>query len=332
MVVATTMLLALCTPANGAPYKSIWGPLEVGGVTQFPTYERLGVGIYQRSLNWSAVAPVRPHDPADPTDPAYRWPPEIDQAIGAGRGRGIQVSVLLSGAPGWANGGRSAEWAPNDPDDFAQFAAAASQRYPGVRHWMIWGEPSKPERFQPLARATGRRLTRRQRRGPRRYARILDASYAALKEVNSRNLIIGGNTWTAGGVVPLNFIRAMRLPGGRRPRMDLYGHNPFTARYPTFARGRSATAPPTSRTSTRWRAGSTVTGIETRTGGGCACSCRSSRSRPTTPALSSISGCRREPRRSGWAPRSGSRDAGTGSTRSATSASTTIRRGPTGSG
>ena len=97
---------------------------------------------------------------------------------------------------------------------------------------MIWGEPSKPERFQPLARATGRRLTRRQRRGPRRYARILDASYGALKEVNRRNLVIGGNTWTAGEVVPLNFIRAMRLPGGRRPRMDLYGHNPFTARLP----------------------------------------------------------------------------------------------------
>ena len=237
MVVAATMLLAVCAPANGAPYKSIWGPLEVGGVTQFPTYERLGVGIYQLSLSWSAAAPVRPTDPADPTDPAYRWPREIDQAVGAGHGRGIRVSVLLSGAPAWANGGKPSQWAPKNPDDFAQFAAAASRRYPGVRHWMIWGEPSKPERFQPLARATGRRLTRRQRRGPRRYARILDASYGALKGVNSRNLVIGGNTWTAGGVVPLNFIRAMRLPGGRRPRMDLYGHNPFTARLPDLREG-----------------------------------------------------------------------------------------------
>ena len=48
--------------------------------------------------------------------------------------------------------------------------------------------------------------------------------------------MIGGNTWTAGDVVPLNFIRAMRLPGGRRPRMDLYGHNPFGLRKPDLRR------------------------------------------------------------------------------------------------
>ena len=57
------MLLVLCAPASAAPYKSIWGPLEVGGVTQFPTYQRLGVGIYQVSLSWSAAAPVRPARP-----------------------------------------------------------------------------------------------------------------------------------------------------------------------------------------------------------------------------------------------------------------------------
>ena len=100
---------------------------------------------------------------------------------------------------------------------------------------MIWGEPSKPNRFQPLAKATGRRLSAAQRSGPRLYARILDSSYAALKRVDRRNLVIGGNTWTAGEVVPLNFIRAMRLPSGRRPRMDLYGHNPFTSREPDLA-------------------------------------------------------------------------------------------------
>jgi hypothetical protein len=82
----------------------------------------------------------------------------------------------------------------------------------------------------------GRRLSPKQRRGPRHYARILDASYGALKRVSRRNLVIGGNTWTGGEVVPLNFIRAMRLPTGRRPRMDLYGHNPFTLRTPQLSR------------------------------------------------------------------------------------------------
>jgi hypothetical protein len=150
------------------------------------------------------------------------------------------VSLLLTGAPGWANGGRSSEWAPRRASDFADFAAAAARRYPAVRHWMIWGEPSKPDRFRPLVKATGRRLTARQKRGPRRYARMLDASYAALKAVSLRNKVIGGNTWTAGVVPPLNFIRAMRLPNGRRPRMDLFGHNPFTAREPDLRAGQLA--------------------------------------------------------------------------------------------
>ncbi len=112
---------------------------------------------------------------------------------------------------------------------------AAARRYRAVRHWMLWGEPSKASRFQPLVSALGRRLSARQKRGPRHYARMLDATYGALKGVNRRNLVIGGNTWTGGEVTPLNFIRAMRLPSGRRPRMDLYGHNPFTARAPRLS-------------------------------------------------------------------------------------------------
>ena len=102
---------------------------------------------------------------------------------------------------------------------------------------MLWGEPSKASRFQPLVSALGRRLSAQQQRGPRHYARMLDATYGALKRVNRRNLVIGGNTWTGGEVTPLNFIRAMRLPSGRRPRMDLYGHNPFTARAPRLSEG-----------------------------------------------------------------------------------------------
>jgi hypothetical protein len=229
---------AITTTSTAEPSrkKSIWGPVERDGVSQFPLYRELGVGILQMAIAWDTVAPARPVDPGDPADPAYRWPAEVDLAIASGARRGIAVSLLLTGAPGWSNGGRTPTHAPRRPGDFAAFAAAASRRYPAVRHWMIWGEPSKASRFQPLVPALGRRMTPAQRRGPRHYARILDASYAALKRVNRRNLVIGGNTWTGGDVVPLNFIRAMRLPNGRRPRMDLYGHNPFTLRTPRLSR------------------------------------------------------------------------------------------------
>jgi len=228
------VVLGLCADATASPSlkKSIWGP-----VGAFGTYEELGVGIYQYQLRWNSIAPTRPGNARDPADPAYRWPAELDAAIANARARGIRVSVLLTAAPGWANGGRELHWAPIKPRDLADFASAASRRYAGVRYWMIWGEPSKASRFQPLVPAMGRRLSARQRRGPRRYARMLDAAYRALKSEDRRDLVIGGDTWSGGEVVPLNFIRAMRLPSGRRPRMDLYGHNPFTLREPNLANG-----------------------------------------------------------------------------------------------
>jgi hypothetical protein len=47
--------------------------------------------------------------------------------------------------------------------------------------------------------------------------------------------VIGGNTFTVGTVRPRHWIRALRLPSGRPPRMDLYGHNPFTMRRPLLS-------------------------------------------------------------------------------------------------
>ena len=212
--------------------KAMWGPLDHLGVPQMPVYADLGVGIYQMPLFWSAVAPTRPANPRDPQDPAYRWPDTIDRAIREGRSYGIKVSLMVMFSPRWANGGRAQRWAPTDARDFADFVEAASRRYPEVRHWLIWGEPSKAHNFQPLKPDRGREVTGSGLRGPRRYAQILDASYARLKRVSRRNLVIGGNTFTIGTIAPLRYIRALRLPNGRPPRMDLYGHNPFSLRKP----------------------------------------------------------------------------------------------------
>ena len=237
VVAALVLLCAMAVPALAvrSPKKAMWGPTRVDGVSQFPIYRDLGVGIYQTRLSWAEVAPTRPRDPRNPADPAYRWPGELDFAVSEARRLGMRVSVVLNRTPPWANGGRSPIWAPTNPRAIGNFAAAASRRYRGIRHWMIWSEPSKASRFQPLVKAQGRRLTARQRRGPRLYARMLDGAYSALKRVNRRNLVIGGSTWTGGEVTPLNFIKAMRMPNGRRPRMDLYAHNPFTARTPNLA-------------------------------------------------------------------------------------------------
>lgn len=232
------LLLALTFPgqAGAAPdvKKAIWGPATTSA---FSTYSHLGVGIYQMSISWASVAPTRPKNPRDPSDPAYRWPAELDAAIAQAKHRGIRVAVNLTFAPKWASRKEKRRWAPKHPDDFADFAAAAARRYPYVRYWMIWSEPSRRLNFLPLASVhSGRPLTRREQRGPRLYARILDASYAALQAVNPNDLVIGGLTIPGGDIRPQRYIQAMRLPHGKPPRMDLYGHNAYSPRLPDLSR------------------------------------------------------------------------------------------------
>ena len=233
------LALALIAPATAAsavtPKKSIWGPASVAGASQFPIYEDLGAGLWQAHLSWRGVAARRPEHPKDPADPAYAWPAELDPAIADADQHGIEVALLVMGTPAWANGGRAARWAPRRPGDYAAFLTAAARRYPAVRHWMIWGEPTKGSNFQPLRNDRGRRLSGSGLKGPRIYARMLDRAYAALKRVSRRNLVIGGNSFSVGTVRPQYWIQALRLPNGRPPRMDMYGHNPFTLRRPLLS-------------------------------------------------------------------------------------------------
>ncbi|HZI92424.1 MAG TPA: hypothetical protein VFD31_12480, partial [Thermoleophilaceae bacterium] len=220
-----TALCAAAPPAQAAE-KSIWGPVTLpGGGSAFPTYSDLGVDTFQYAVSFADVAPTRPAAVDNPSDPAYRWPAELDRAIADAAASRINVALLVTNSPGWANGGRSRLQAP-DPSAFANFMAAASRRYPSVRRWMIWGEPNRTDRFLPNSENSPE--------GPRAYARILDAAYGALKAVSARNIVIGGMTWTGGDVKPAPFMKFMRLANGRPPRLDWFGHNPFPFRFPNL--------------------------------------------------------------------------------------------------
>jgi hypothetical protein len=227
------------TPAHGpsAPHrgsvfeKAIWGPATTpSGSSAFPIYKRLGVDVLQIQLSWDTTATRRPKRPTDPHDPAYRWPAILDRAVRDAPGYGIHVAVLVKGAPRWANGGRAPNWAPDNPGDYGDFLTAASRRYPAVRRWMIWGEPNfnGGSKFQPLPPDSPV--------GPRRYALLLEAAYHALKSVSRRNVVVGAMTYTSGDVRPADWLRWMRLPSGRPPDLDEYGHNPFTTRFPDLSR------------------------------------------------------------------------------------------------
>jgi hypothetical protein len=230
-VLRLLLLAAVCAATAGnaqaASNKAIWGPVHMpDGSSAFPVYRDLGVRYLQLGLGWRDVAPVRPARPSDPSDPAYRWPPEIDEAIQMGRRYDIRIALMPWRSPSWANGGRTPEWAPNNRD-YAQFLTAASRKYPSVRHWMIWGETNYDNRFMPLPRGD--------RRGPRRYATLLRAAYRALKRQTKANVVIGGMTLSFGTVSTADFVRWMRLPNGKPPPLDLWGHNPFSTRFPDLS-------------------------------------------------------------------------------------------------
>jgi hypothetical protein len=240
---ARGLLLALALgPGAASAYagmpleKGFWGPAKVDGVSQFPVYDDLGVTIYQTSMSWASVAPTRPANARDPKDPVYQWPADLDATISDARRHGMKVLIMLANAPAWANSGRTPEYAPDRPSDFGAFARAAARRYPSVRHWMIWGEPSRSNNFKPFViQPFNTPITAAQKRAPRRYARLLDAAYGQLKAQRRSNIVIGGNTYTIGEVRPADWIHAMRLPNGRPPRLDYYGHNPFTTRNPDLS-------------------------------------------------------------------------------------------------
>jgi len=121
----------------------------------------------------------------------------VDAAVREAAKYHLRVSLQLIFAPPWANGGRGANYAPLHVR--TAFALAAARRYPGVRLWMIWGEPSREASFAPLTHEVrNRRLNRAQARAPHRYAQILDSAYVTLKRANRRNLVVGGNTFVTG--------------------------------------------------------------------------------------------------------------------------------------
>ena len=218
------LTLVLASSASAAVTKSIWGPLVLpNGQSAGPVYKALGVDDLQLAVAWDGVAPTQPANPRNPADPAYQWPAIVDQALAMGRQYGFTVSIVLLHSPPWANAGRAPIFAPNSRK-FGDFAFAASERWPAVRRWMVWGEPSRGVQFQPMVRNSPS--------APRRYARILDAAYGALKQADPRDTVIGGMSFTAGDVTPKDWIRWMRLPNGKPPRLDMYGHNAFSTRIP----------------------------------------------------------------------------------------------------
>jgi hypothetical protein len=185
------------------------------------------VRVWSSGISWAQIAPTRPANPTAPDDPAYRWPTNLDSFLSAARAEGIEPVLYVNGFPGWSNGGRDASWASKDPQDYADFMAAAVRRYPQVRRWVVFSEPGNYVNFKPQGD--------KGRRAPRLYARLLDAAYGSMHAARRNVVVIGGNVHPAGfndetTTAPDTFLQNMVLPNGRRPRLDMFGINPYTER------------------------------------------------------------------------------------------------------
>jgi hypothetical protein len=179
------------------------------------TLERLGVDVVRFNLHWNRIEGTRGE---------YAWE-DSDAVLGGLRSRGIAAVVGIVGSPGWANGGRTPNFAPG-AQSFAGFAKAAATRYRWVTQWLLWNEPNQARWLRPTS--------------PVVYVRqILNPGYAAIHSVIPRARVAGGVTaprGSTGGVSPVLWIRGMSRAGAR---LDVYAHHPYpsTSRETPFSGG-----------------------------------------------------------------------------------------------
>jgi hypothetical protein len=216
---------ALSTPpsATGSPYArygiqdDAWLMYGPGSIAErVATLDRMGVSLVRVTLTWRDAAPRRPANPRAHADSAYRWR-TADEVLRALHARGLTPVVTLWGTPRWANGGRSANWAPTSKWSLAAFAYAAQKRYPFVSHWLVWNEPNQRRWLRP----TSARVYTQQ---------LLNPAYDALKAAKRSTKVGGGVTaprGAYGGVSPVDFIRGM---DAARAKLDAYAHHPYPLR------------------------------------------------------------------------------------------------------
>lgn len=218
-------------------------------------YDRIreaGASYTRITGRWSLTAPdTRPADwdPTDPADPNYDWL-SIDHQVVNAVNAGLIPLMQIDQAPRWAERCNAPDEPgrcnPN-PNDFAQFTAAAVKRYSGnfnglprVRFWQPWNEPNLHIFFKPQKRGN-------QKVSPGLYRVLLNRFANVVKSEDPTNLIVGGGLAPLGGtssVGPLDFTRRLLCMQGRvnpKPirgcgataRFDIWSINPYTTGGPT---------------------------------------------------------------------------------------------------
>lgn len=155
-----------------------------------------------------------------------------DRMVDAAQARGLNVLAVLTYTPPWARRPScqaDAACPPNDPNQFAAFAAAAARRYGSrVTAWEIWNEPN----WDPFWR------------GPNAtdYVNLLKPTYVAIKREQPGTTVVTGGLAPHGDLArssvdpvvalshPVNFLNAM-YAAGAQGYFDAVGHHPYAYPY-----------------------------------------------------------------------------------------------------
>ena len=109
---------------------------------------------------------------------------KYDQIVSLAEGQGLELLVRLSSPPDWsrADGAAVGAFAPPDnPADFADYAAAVATRYQGrIHYYQVWNEPNIFPEWgnHPV--------------DPEAYTRLLCATYQRLKQVDPTIVVVSG--------------------------------------------------------------------------------------------------------------------------------------------
>ena len=131
-------LASLCAIAGGVPLENDAASIAARA-NYFARLSDLGAPRLRLDLTWSQVEPKRGQRSFD----AY------DRLFSDAEAHGITLLPILDyGNPWAAKGATDDKFPPDDPADFASFAAAAVARYQNrVAGWEIWNEPNAGFRF-----------------------------------------------------------------------------------------------------------------------------------------------------------------------------------------
>jgi hypothetical protein len=262
LAVALLVLAALPSCASAAPKgmaTGLSGLYDFGPAAMQQT-GTTGARFVRVVISWKAIAPKNRPDnwnPADPAEPGYDWGPS-DERVRNLAAAGFIPLALVTEAPAWAEHCQpetSAAVCDPDPGAFATFAHAAAERYSGrfeglprIQYWEPINEPNLSLFFDPQFDGGGKLVS------PGLYRVLLNSFYAAVKGVDSSNLIIGGGLgpiavrrYTIG---PMQFTRQLLcMAGAKKPRrttdsceggvhFDIFDIHPYTTGGPTH-RGRA---------------------------------------------------------------------------------------------